>query len=154
MNASGLPDPESETTFLFPCTCDEADSDCPGWQIDGTEGELLSYWHAWRRPPRVSLRQDGRRGMSAQVESLTSRLRRIAATAPGQLTDMESRLVKLTVEFLREVLIVVRCEGAKELSDVRPVDPSALAEAARLAFACAVEVEQPLREIRSRMEAR
>ncbi|HSF40324.1 MAG TPA: hypothetical protein VLT87_11070 [Thermoanaerobaculia bacterium] len=89
------------------------------------------------------------------MSDLTVRLLAQIAAAPlGALSDMDTRLCKLTLEFLREMVVLVRCDGAQSPEEVRGLTPDVVARATALAFRAAVEVEQPLREIRSRMEAR
>jgi len=92
------------------------------------------------------------------LSRFAARVLAVGATPDGALTPRELRLLKLVSElFINGMLCAQIAKGmAKERPDGQPVPVNAeiVAEGARFALAAAVEIEQPLRELRDKLEGR
>lgn len=83
-----------------------------------------------------------------------------AATPPEQLSQIESRLVRLTGELLPGVVLQVRCDawdavGGPSVTPMLPrITLDQIVTAHRIALACAIEIEKPLRELRDKIEGK
>lgn len=73
---------------------------------------------------------------------------RIESTPVYQLTDIETRLLTIARELFSGLLITVRIEDSPGCADLGRTTPAQSVRAAALAFAAAVEIEKPLRDIR------
>jgi len=70
---------------------------------------------------------------------------------PDLLTPLESRLLTITQTFLVNALIMARVDGQPP-GQILPLNAETMARGARLALAAAIEVEQPLRQLRDSLE--
>jgi hypothetical protein len=89
-------------------------------------------------------------------DPLAKALFRWASTPPAQLTDLEKRLISVTIEFMTEALRQVRCDLGpgrfiQSLAEMRPLSAETFAAAARLSLAAASEIEPMLRALRDRI---
>lgn len=100
--------------------------------------------------------------MSARPGNLTDALFRQAPrpTPPAQLSEIESRLVRLSVDLMPGVLMEVRKDdwlavgGPSAVPEFPRCTLVQLVTAHRISLACAVEIEKPLREVRDHLETR
>lgn len=94
------------------------------------------------------------------IDRFASRMLAVGATPDAALTPLETRLLKLTAELF--INCVVCAQISKSMADPEraasgrpvPVDVDLIATGARFALVAAVEIEQPLRELRDKLEGR
>lgn len=88
-----------------------------------------------------------------------ARVMAIGATPDHALTPIEQRLLKLTAELFTCGLTCAQMRGMAAAGwlpgqPTPPITAEVVGEAARFALAAAVEIEQPLRELRDKLEGR
>ena len=83
-----------------------------------------------------------------------------APTPPAQLSQVEQRLVALTTELFDKVLLEVRKDdwlaagGPAKIPEFPRSTLAQIVTAHRIALACAIEIEKPLRELRDQLEGK
>jgi hypothetical protein len=106
--------------------------------------------------PSVDLNESpGRRALSR----FASRVLAVGATPDAALTPLETRLLKLTAELFMNCVFCAQisktmADPSRPTGQPVPIDPDIIGTGARFALAAAVEIEQPLRELRDKLEGR
>lgn len=90
----------------------------------------------------------------AEPPSLRRFRARLMDAAPVErLSPLEERILAITARFYMDSITLARCARLAGPGDLpAPVSAEIVAEGARLALAAAIEIEDPLRTIRDRLE--